>query len=329
MTQITIGFSIHRPEIIPLTADLMRQHEVIFLEEPPASGFRRMLCGAMSIDDYLLPIDVEYPEFSRRMCRLLRRLYHQGREIIQAEPFLEHLLAIHLFFSEGHGPSELKPGSVRHQVYMAERDATGALLDYYTVAMNGSFEAVLGAVIRFARLDADRFRLRDALRVRALADQLKNRKSAYIEAGAIHWSLRHRLRKHLPEPAHVEPVFIAHEALHHMGEKGHLFGPGDQLTLIYIFHPNIKKNRTERLLAARSLIYTKLIEKEEFSADVDTFPHIRNELSCIRTVKQLEVKDCGRLFPLIRRMKTPDARRLVADYLDQVKHVPHPQIDHR
>ena len=133
----------------------------------------------------------------------------------------------------------------------------------------------------------------------------------------------------MPKPAHVQPVFMAHEALQNMGEKGHLFGPGDQLTLIYIFHPNIKPTLKEALLAARSLIYTKLIEKEESSADVDTFPHIRNELSCIRTVKQLDVEDCGRLFPLIRRMKTPDARRLVADYLDQVKHVPRSQIDHR
>jgi hypothetical protein len=62
MKHITIGFSIHRPEIIPLTADLMRRHEVIFLEEPPAPGFRRMLQGALSIEDYLLPVDVEYPE---------------------------------------------------------------------------------------------------------------------------------------------------------------------------------------------------------------------------------------------------------------------------
>ncbi|MEJ2221159.1 MAG: hypothetical protein P8X80_10110, partial [Desulfobacterales bacterium] len=95
MKPITIGFSIHRSEVIDITADLMHCHDVIFLEEPPASGLQEMLQGALSIDDYLLPAEVEYPEFSRRMCLLLRELYQDGKKIIQVEPFLEHLLAIH------------------------------------------------------------------------------------------------------------------------------------------------------------------------------------------------------------------------------------------
>ena len=101
MKLITIGFSIHRPEIIGITADLMQRHDVIFLEEPPVNGLQGMLQGAQSIDDYLLPADVEYPEFSRRMCRLLRELYQNGKKIIQVEPFLENLLAIHTLFSQG------------------------------------------------------------------------------------------------------------------------------------------------------------------------------------------------------------------------------------
>jgi hypothetical protein len=110
MKRITIGFSIHRPEIVPMTADLMQRHEVIFLEEPPAPGLQGMLQDTLSIDDYLLPAEVEYPEFSRRMCRLMRQLYQNGKQIIQVEPFLENLLAIHTFFSRGHRPEELRPG---------------------------------------------------------------------------------------------------------------------------------------------------------------------------------------------------------------------------
>jgi hypothetical protein len=41
--RITIGFSIHRPEIIGITADLMERHKAIFLEEPPAPGLRDRL----------------------------------------------------------------------------------------------------------------------------------------------------------------------------------------------------------------------------------------------------------------------------------------------
>jgi len=327
MKPITIGFSIHRPEIIGITADLMQRHDVIFLEEPPANGLQGMLQGALSIDDYLLPAEVEYPEFSRRMCRLLRELHQNGKKIIQVEPFLQNLLAIHTFFSQGHRPNELKPGSLRYQVYSAERDATKALLDYYQIVMNGSFQASIKAIIRFARLDAARFRLRDAMRARALAAELKKGSAAYIEAGAIHFSLYYLLRKRMPKPVQLKPVFLAHKALKTLGVKGHLFGPGDQLTLTYIFHPTIKKSRKEELLAARSLIYSKLIEKEEVSADLATFPHVRNELACIRTVKLLTLDDCDRLFPMIRRLKTAHARPLVDDYLARIKKLPRQNLN--
>ncbi len=319
MKPVTIGFSIHRPEVIGITADLMQRHDVIFLEEPPVNGLQGMLQGAQSIDDYLLPADVEYPEFSRRMCRLLRELYQNGKKIVQVEPFLQNLVAIHTFFSQGHRPNELKPESLRYQVYSAERDATKALLDYYQIVMSGSFQAAIRAIIRFARFDAARFRLRDALRARALAAELKKGSAAYIEAGAIHFMLYHLLKKRMPKQVQLKPVFLARKALKTLGVKGHLFGPGDQLTLTYIFHPNVNGTLKEALLAARSLIYSKLVEKQEVPDDLETFPHVRNELACIRTVKLLALDDCDRLFPLIRRLKTAHARQLVDDYLVRVK----------
>jgi hypothetical protein len=319
MKPITIGFSIHRSEVIDITADLMHRHDVIFLEEPPVNGLQEMLQGALSIDDYLLPAEVEYPEFSRRMCRLLRDLYQKGKEIIQVEPFLEHLLAIHTFFSQGHRPEELQTDSVHHQVYQAERDATEALLDYYQIVMNGSFKAAIQAIIRFARVDAARFRLRDSLRAQALAAELNKGSSAFIEAGAIHLALYHSLKRRLPKSAQLKPLFLARKALKILGVKGHLFGPGERLTLTYIFHPRIHGTLREELLAARSVIYSKLIEKEEVSVDLETFPHIRNELACIRTVNLLTLEDCDRLFPLIRRFKTEHARQLVDDYLVRIK----------
>jgi hypothetical protein len=82
MKPITIGFSIQRSEVIDIAADLMQRHDVIFLEEPSANGLQEMLQGALSVDDYLLPAEVEYPEFSRRMCRFLRML--SGRHTAEA-----------------------------------------------------------------------------------------------------------------------------------------------------------------------------------------------------------------------------------------------------
>lgn len=319
MKKITIGFSIHRPEIIDMTDDLMQGHEVIFLEEPPQSGFQQMLAGDLSIEEYLLPVDVEYPVFSRQMCRLLRKLYAHGKKIIQVEPFIEKLLAVHDFFSHKHQPDDLAPNTLQHQVYVAERDATKALLDYYQIVIDGTFEKTIEAIMRFARADAARFRLRDTLRAQALADAIPQYASAFIEAGSIHFGLYLQLKKKLPKEVHILPVFIAHKALQTIGERGHLYGPGDQITLRYILHANSRDTQDDALLAARSLVYSKLVEKEELSADLETFPHIRDELACIQIVKRLTWDDCKRLFPLIRHAKSVQVRHVVEDYLARFK----------
>ena len=302
-----------------MTAGLMKGHEAIMLEEPPYSGFQQMLEGTLSVDAYLMAVDVEYPEFSRRMCRLMRKFYADKKKIVQVEPFLWHLLAVHEFFSQGHRPAELAPNSFEQQVYAAERNATKALLDYYQTVIHGSFEAVVKSIIRFARADAARFHLRDTLRARALSDCITRYDSAFIEAGSIHYGLYQQLKKRLRGSVHIKPVFIAHKALQAIGVRGHLYGPGDQLTLRYILHPNHKDTQGDGLLAARSLVYSKLVEKEELTADLATFPHIRNELACIQTVKRLTLDDCRRLFPLIRQAKSVNVRHGVEDYLLRFK----------
>jgi hypothetical protein len=223
MQQVFVGLSLHRPEMIPLISEAMRRPEAIFLEEPPAPGFDQMIRGELSVDDYLLPIDAEYPAFSRTMCLLLRELHAEGKKIYQVEPFIESLLSIHESFADGHKPDDLTKSSIHFYVY--------------------------------------------------------------------------------------------HAALKSMGEKGHLYGPGDQLTLLYIFHPTISQHRWEKLLAARSMIYSKILEKQESDEEGGTFPHLRDELACIRAVRQLSIDDCRHLFPLIRRASSPEARRRVTAFL--------------
>ena len=313
--KITLGLSVHRPEMIPLIADWMRCHDAIFLEEPPADGFEAMLAGTLAVDDYLRPLDVEYPAFSRDMCYLLQSLQAKGKKIFQVEPFLEILLGIHEFFAKGHRPAELNKNSVQYPVYLAERNATKALLDYYQTAMTGSFEVTIGAVKQFARMDAARFRLRDSLRAQELNLKVGRYASSYVEAGVIHYPLWRLLRKQMLQPKQLQVMHLADEALKTMGDKGHLYGPGDQLTLLYVFHPNLAETRREALLAARSIIYSKISEKEELTDDLDRFPHLRDELACIRTTQQLGLDDCHRLFPLVRRAKNSDARQLVAQHL--------------
>ena len=317
--KITLGLSVHRPEMIPVMADWMRRHDAIFLEEPPADGFSRMLAGELEVDDYLRPLDVEYPAFSRNMCYLLQKLNAQGKKIFQVEPFLEILLGIHEFFANGHPPEELNKNTVRYPVYLAERNATKALLDYYQTAMSGSFDETIAAVKQFARMDAARFRLRDSLRAQELVSLVGKYDASYVEAGEIHYSLWRLLRQQVLHQVQVRMIFLADEALKPRKEKSHLYGPGDQLTLLYIFHPNISETGREEILAARSIIFSKIIEKEELTGDLNTFPHLGNELACIRISKQLKLDDCRRLFPLVRNAKSVEARQIVADYLTDSK----------
>lgn len=315
MQQVSVGLSLHRPEMIPLISGAMRRAEAVFLEEPPTPGFDQMIRGELSIDDYLLPTDMEYPVFSQGMCRLLRELHAEGKKIHQVEPFIESLLHIHEFFADGRGPGDLDPNSIHFHVYRAERAATGALLAYYQTVAVGSFEKSVEAVIQFARMDAARFRLRDSLRVQALSALVLNHASTYIESGLIHYHLWRLLGDRLRSQARVRPVFLADAALKSLGEKGHLYGPGDQLTLLYIFHPAISQPGWEKLLAARSMIYSKILEKQESDDDGETFPHLRDELACIRTAQRLSLDDCRQLFPLIRRAGTLEARRLLTAFM--------------
>jgi hypothetical protein len=274
-----------------------------------------MIRGELSVEDYLLPIDVEYPAFSRDIGCLLRDLHSQGKKIYQVEPFIESLLTIHEFFAESHKPDDLTKNSIHFYVYRAERAATAALLAYYQTVGAGTFEEALDAIIRFARADAARFRLRDSLRAQALVSLVQEYPSSYIESGLIHYQLWRLLRDRLPPHVQVQPLFLADAALRSMGEKGHLYGPGDQLTLLYIFHPTLSQPEWEKLLAARSMIYSKILEKQESDGEGGTFPHLRDELACIRAVRQLSIDDCRHLFPLIRRASSPEARRLVTAFL--------------
>jgi hypothetical protein len=295
----------------------MRKHESIFLEEPPVEGFADMLSGNISVDRYLLEQDVEYPEFSRAVCHLLRELHREGRHIFQVEPFLEVLVKIHEFFAAGHGPDQIQKKSLEYPVYLAERNATGALVAYYQDAISNTFEAAIAAIEKFARNDAARFRLRDSLRAQALAPLVQKYESAYIEAGAIHFPIWRLLQREVLPGTRVRPLFLADEALNAVGEIGHLYGPGDLLTLRYVFHPQMVSTGGERLLAARSLIYSKIIEKDEHIEDLHTYPHLLNELACIRISNHLSLADCRHLFARIRRAPSLEARQIVTEYLSE------------
>ena len=319
---VTIGFSLHRPEMVPHYTELMRKHDALFLEDPPTAEFGRMLSGTITVDEYLMASDSEYPQFTKLMCTALRELKSKGKEIFQVEPYLENLLALHDFFADGGRPDDLKRNTLMYLVYLSEKKATGALLTYFQAAAVRSFEMTVDAVRRFARSDAARFRLRDGLRARALSALVDNFASSFVEAGMMHYPLKRLMAQQSPPSTLVQSVFPANEIVKHLGQKGHLYGPGDQLTLLYIYHPEITATDRETLLAARALIYSKIVIKEELSTDTTAYPHLQDDLTCMEVTRGLSVNDCRRLFALIRGVSTFDARRIVAeDVMDSCPHL--------
>ena len=312
---VTIGFSLHRPEMVPLISKYMQTHEALFLEEPPTIDFGRMMTGHLTVEDYLMTIDTEYPQFTRIMCSALRKFESKGKKVFQVEPYLGSLISLHEFFADGFGPEDIGMNTLMYPVYLAEKNATGALLAYYQVAAGGSFEATVDAVKHFARADAARFRLRDTLRSQALSSELENFTSSFIEAGVMHYPLKRLLQREASQPTPVRSIFLADDVLRSMGQKGHLYGPGDQLTLLYIFHPEMNDSEQVCRLAARALIYSKIVIKEELRADEVPYPHLQDELLCIEATRSLSANACRRLFARIRGVKTPEARRIVGEFV--------------
>lgn len=313
---ITIGFSTHRPETLLFAAAQMQKHEIILLEEPEIPGFEKMLKSKLSIENYLFDTDFEYPEFSRRSCELFQTLYQNGKKLFQVDPFITQLNAIHDFFASGGKPQEIKLDSPLFTVYNAERDYSAALLAYYERCLTAPFNEVVKLVKRFAREDAIRCRLRDQMRAEMIVALIPPYKSIYVEAGLLHLSLLNRLTERLAAEYRIRPVYLMAPVVHQLTAHRQALGPGDKLTFLYIYRPDYALPRADHL-AAQSLIYTKIIIKEEMVGPENTFPHTRNETESSALVQKLNYSDCEKLYALIKNRTTKEAMEIVRAYIDR------------
>ncbi len=309
---LTLAFSSHRPEILPLAEERMTRHDQVVMEEPATPEFERMLAGKLSLDDYLLSVDFEYPDFVRAAARLLRRLAARGIAVWACEPFTARLLEIHDHLAGGGRPDDFRSDERLWPVYAAEREATGRLLAFYSAAAGDDFDRLLTAVCAFAQADAARFVLRDRLRAAAIADRLQDYDGrVYVEAGYLHLRLLRALRRQLPDRAVIRPRFLLRDVYRAAGLKAHLYGPGDRLTLAFIFGRPPAAHR-QKLLAARSLIYNRLIVKDEIAPGDDPFPDAAEEIRVIGLVDRLGLPECGRMYERLRGLKPLAARRRLA-----------------
>ena len=316
MNILTLCYSNHRPETLAMVTPIIEQHDAVFLEEPHHERFQAMLRGDFAIDELLLELDLEYPLFTRQYYKMLQRMAFQGKDIIQIEPFMDYLLQIHSFFAEGHAPEELDNNTILYDVYIAERNATGRLLAYYKASRASNFDRLLQSMQEFAKTDAQRFKLRDRLRADAIIDALKRGCDSFVEAGNMHQYLHSLLKKHLPQDWELRVHRVEQEIAAQTGLMGTIMSPGDELTLAYVFGTPLKRIQ-ENLLCAQSLIYAKIIHKEEVDGGDQSFPHVRDELRTINTVNTLSLDDCRKLYFDIFALPTHKAQEVVRGYLQR------------
>jgi hypothetical protein len=311
---LTIGFSSHRPESLPPAENVMAAHDHIVIEEPPTPEFSRMLAGALSVDDYLLTADYEFPAFAAASCRMLRRLKNDGKRITPCEPFMAHLIRIHDLFTEGRRPAQLMTDNVLWPVYQTEREATRRLLGFYKAYAARDFDAMVRAACAFAKADAARFTLRDRLRAQAIARLLADHEGhVYVEAGYLHLRLLRELRRQLSPRPPIRPLYLLRDIYREAGQGSHLYNPGDLLTLALIFDRPPMTAR-QHLLVARSLVYNQLAVKEEMSSDEDRYPDARDDLSVIQYVNRLSYDDCRLIYARIVGLAPLAARQAAGGF---------------
>jgi hypothetical protein len=313
--QITIGFSSHRPETVALAAEQMAQHEAIILEEPPHPAFAAMLRGELTFDDYLLQADYEFPEFARQSALHYRSLYQHKRQLIQCEPYLEGLDAVHEIFANGGRPGDIDPHTALGRIYATERRCAAALLAYYENCLRAPFAEVVALVKRFAREDAARNRLRDEMRAEAIRIQAGSFKTLYVEAGTLHLHLINQLRSVLAHDWHITPLYLSDTVVAKLFRRRRQpLAPGEKLTLHYTYRPAFAGRRAD-LLAARTLIHSKVQLKEEQLAAAGEFPHIRDEVASAILVSRLGYTECEGLYDTIKGVSTAAARARISRYL--------------
>ena len=316
-SRICLGYTSYRLETLPFVQSKMQHYDCIVLEEPPTPGFDEMLKGEMQVHDYLMLTEFGFPGFAEKQCLLLQQMYGMGKTILQVEPFVEELIGLHEFFAAEGRPDQIRPETRAGMVYDCERRWSDKLMKFYQVSgANRDFSYLVKAVKNFARADAEKGRLRDKMRARALEDILPGYQSVYVEAGYIHFFLAALLFARKPAFSRLETFYSLQDFFRERLGRRQVLGPGDVLTLLYTWMPEYGGPRAD-LLAARSLIYNKIVRKDEILEETDRFPHSRNELKAVQLAGSLDFQECRDVYREIRGLETREAMERVEEWVER------------
>jgi hypothetical protein len=243
-------------------------------------------------------------------------MHRRGRRVLQIEPYLEHLLTIQMRLADGEPPHRVSAAGPSAAVYAAEKAATGALIDFYQVSAAGDLDAAVDAVLLFAATDARRFRLRDRMRAEALRDIGGAGQRIYVEAGVMHLSMiRHLAAARRPGQG-ISVVHLQAADTRRLCGRPYLLAPGDRLTFAKIFGRR-DPELAQRLLAARSLVYSRIIETSEMTSPAGGHPHLTDEHRCITMVQLLDMAGCRALYPHLIKLPAATGREMVAAFIER------------
>lgn len=322
MTQlqnICIGFTTYRTETLTFVEKLMQDYEVIALEEPKTPGFSEMLQGKLSIEEYLMLTDFEFVRFAYNSCKIFQRLYKQGKKIVQVDPFMDELVRIHEFFAAGGSPQRIQEKTITRDVYDCEHYWTKKLIDFYKRSVKGHFDRLVKAVQEFARVDAKKVRKRNKMRAKEIINLFLDFKNIYVEAGYIHFPLIREISAHISKSIKLKTKFIMEPVVRSLSGKKQILAPGDVLTLLYAFHSEYAGEKAD-ILAAQSLIYNKVVNKEELLADdSEMYPHIKDEIEAVSLASSLSYEQCRKIFFQIRHLSTSEARMFLRQWREKNK----------
>ncbi len=313
---LTIAFSPHRIETLPFAQKLMQKHDFIILEEPKNPLFYAFLKNEVSLEEYLKSSDFWFPEFVKETLLLMKSLHNQGKIILQVEPYLEIVNRFQNSLEKGENLENLLNDPEIKEVYLKENKAVGKLIEFYEASIGDDFLKIVSTVKEFSKADAERFRLRDYLRAKAVLELLPSKGKIYIESGTIHIYFKKLLHIYLKKTWKIFHKFLLENFLKPKFNKPWIFPPGELLTLRYILKRK-EDPHIENLLAARSLIYIKIIPKEEIiPTPEDPFPHAKREIEAINMVNKLSFEDCKILYKSLFFIKNYlEAKEIVKTYV--------------
>ena len=306
---LTLGFTVFRPETAPFAAKAMAGHDLIVLEEPRTPGFEEMLADELDVDEYLMLTDFEFPEYAKAQCRTLQSLHAAGAAVLQVHPWMDELVGIHEFFAAGNGPGDIPTGGRPWAVYSRERDWSAKLLAFYRAAGKRDFDAILEAVNDFAMADAAKISDMDKDRAAALKDVLPHNGRTYVECGSIHHDMVFLMVRTLGH-GQVRTIHLMEEVCLARYGRRRLIPPGDALTFRHLLGAPRNPAR-EKLLAARAMVYNRLMEKDETFESASGYPHMDAEATVLQIVDGLGLEQCRELFGRIRHLGVRESLALV------------------